>query len=81
MRDVSFVRTTLTLDDDILDAAKAIAAARGVPIGEVISELVRTALSTPTQRSTRNGITLFPARAGAGRVTPDIVRTLLDESA
>ncbi len=75
------MRTTLTLDDDILEAARAIAAARGVSIGEVISELARASLAPrPETVEVRNGIPLFPIRPGAGRVTPDIVRTLLDET-
>jgi hypothetical protein len=35
------IRTTLDLDDDVLHAAKKIAAARGSTAGKVLSELAR----------------------------------------
>jgi hypothetical protein len=40
------VRTTLDIDDDVLRAARAIAAARNMSAGAVISELVRTELTS-----------------------------------
>ena len=39
MRDDRRVRTTLDIDDDVLQAAKEIAAARRKTTGEVLSEL------------------------------------------
>src|ERR1700681_2868788 len=45
MRDVSNMRITLTLDDDVLAAARALAAQRGVPIGTVVSDLARRGLA------------------------------------
>jgi hypothetical protein len=45
------LRTTLDLDDDILLAAKEIAAARGLAAGKVVSDLVRRALELrPVER-------------------------------
>ena len=38
------MRTTLDLDDDVLQAAKEIAAAKGMTAGKVVSDLVRKAL-------------------------------------
>lgn len=81
MCDASAMRTTLTLDDDVLEAARAIATARGVSIGEIISELARASLTPSADvRQVRNGVPLFPVRPGAGQVTPDVVRALLDET-
>lgn len=74
------MRTTLTLDPDVLESARAIAERRGVPIGKVVSELARQSLTSPTPGARRNGILLFPVRPGAGPVTPEIVRELLEES-
>jgi hypothetical protein len=74
------VRTTISLDDDILEAARKIAEARGVAIGVVISELARRGLAPAVSGRVRNGIRLFPAREGAGLVTPEIVQRLLDET-
>lgn len=74
------MRTTLNLDEDVLDAVRAIAERRGQPIGTVISELARRSLEPPQASSVRNGIRLFPVRPGAGVVTPEIVRELLEET-
>jgi hypothetical protein len=41
MRDDGDVRTTLDLDDDVLQAARELAALRGQTIGAVVSALAR----------------------------------------
>jgi len=75
------MRTTLTLDDDVLGAAKTLATARGVSVGQIVSELARTGLSAPQSvTKTRGGVVLFPVRPGAAVVTPEIVQELLDET-
>lgn len=74
------MRTTLTLDDDVLLAAKALAAQRNETIGDVISSLVRQALTPSTPHvATRNGVPLLPRRPDGGPVTLEIVNTLRDE--
>lgn len=73
------MRTTITVDDDVLDAARALAERRGEPIGVVLSELARRGLQPVSSGGTRNGIQLFPVRNDAGPVTPDLVKSLLDE--
>jgi hypothetical protein len=75
-----FMRTTLNLDDDVLESARAIADQRGVPIGTVVSDLIRQSLEPSASLVTRNGIQLFPIREGAGPVTPDLVRALMEEA-
>lgn len=74
------MRTTLSIDDDVLAAAKAIASLQHKSVGEVISALTRQALR-PSHPSghTRNGIPLLPVRAGATPVTPELVNQLRDE--
>lgn len=56
------MRTTLTLDDDVLASARALAAQRGVPIGTVISDFARRGLASAQPAAIRNGIRLFPVR-------------------
>jgi hypothetical protein len=74
------MRTTLTLDDDVLSAAKALAAQRNETIGDVISGLVRQALTPSVQQAaTRNGVPLLPRRSDGGPVTLEIVNALRDE--
>lgn len=41
------MRTTLSIDDDVLFAAKSIALREGRSVGEVVSELARRALQAP----------------------------------
>lgn len=64
------MRTTLIIDDDVLSAAKELAAIENKTVGEVISSLARRALSPAESRAkTRNGMLLLKARKGAHRVT------------
>jgi hypothetical protein len=75
------MRTTLAIDDDILNAAKELAAIEHKTVGQVISSLARRALSpSESGRSTRNGIPLLPVRPGSPRVTSELVRELLEEA-
>ena len=75
------MRTTVTIDDDVLAAAKQFADARGLTLGEALSQLARATL-TERRRfgGTRNGIVLLPAGPEAGRATPDDVTDLRDDA-
>ena len=74
------MRTTLDIDEDVLESAKEIAASRGTTAGRILSELARSAL-TPRDRAPRkrNGVPLLPAQRGARLVTSEIVNRLRDE--
>lgn len=81
MRDVFPVRTTLNLDEDVLEMAKMLAAREREPLGAVISRLLRRAVEPAAQAPLeRNGIPLFPVSSEARVVTPEIIRELLDET-
>ena len=74
------MRTTLAIDDDVLAAAREMAATERKSVGEVISSLARNALRpTTSSRSTRNGVPLLPVRPGAPRVTSELIRQLQEE--
>lgn len=74
------MRTTLVIDDDVLSAAKEMAAVEKKSIGEVISSLARRALSPPESKAkTRNGVPLLKVRKGAHRVTSELVHQLREE--
>lgn len=75
----SVVRTTITIDDDVLAAAKALAQQQGRPLGGVISDLARRALRRPKPKHARNGIPLLPFKPGAKPVTLELVNALRDE--
>lgn len=74
------MRTTVTIDDDILAAAKELAAKERKTIGEVLSSLAREALrpQKPSRR-TRNGVPLLPVRPDAKPVTLELVNQLRDD--
>jgi hypothetical protein len=79
MRDDHTMRTTLDLDDDVLSAAKALAAHRGLTAGQVISELDRKGLAADRPKArVRNGVPLFCSRPGE-IVTPEMIEAILDE--
>jgi hypothetical protein len=74
------MRTTLDLDDDVVQAAKELAAARGITAGKVLSQLARQALRPPVTASVRNGVPLLPRRPeGSPLVTTKFVNDLRDD--
>ena len=76
------MRTTLSIDDDVLFAAKSLAEREQKTLGEVISALARQALiREPPSRKARNGVPLLTAHKGAGPVTLALVNQLRDEIA
>lgn len=81
MRDDAPMRTTLDLDDDILQAAKELAAAKGSTAGRVLSDLARRGLAREGDSGqVRNGVPLLAPRAASEpRVTMKRVNELRDE--
>ena len=73
------MRTTLTIDDDVLLAAKAIAEQERKSVGEVVSALARNALHRPQPPAMRNGVPLLPVRSPKAVVTLETVNALRDE--
>ena len=76
---IKTVRTTLDLDDDVLQAAKEIAELRHKTTGQVLSELARKALQPKRPPRVRNGVPLLPSQPGR-IVTTRMVEELLDET-
>jgi hypothetical protein len=75
------MRTTLDIDDDVLQAAKELAEARRSTAGKVLSELARKGLATPAPPRVLNGVPLLPRRArNAERPTLKRVTGLLDDA-
>lgn len=76
------MRTTLDIDDDVLQAAKEIAANRGKgsTTGKVISELVRKGLRPKPWVRVRNGVPLLGPRGPNDPIlTVEFVNRLLNE--
>lgn len=81
MHYIGSMRTTLAIDDDVLEAAKAIASHQDRPLGQVMSDLARRALhKQPTTVRYRNGVPLLPDRPGP-IITTEHVNALRDELA
>jgi hypothetical protein len=73
------MRTTVCIDDDILQAAKELGAARGKTAGQILSDLARQALEPKMRYTMRNGVPVIPHRPGAPLITNADVRRWLDE--
>ena len=76
----SEMRTTVSIDDDLLLAAKALAAQRKVSIGKVISELMRKGLNAETRiEPGRGGFPVFPVPSNARPITLEKVKEAEEE--
>jgi hypothetical protein len=74
------MRTTLTIDDDVLAAAKALARLQRKTTGEVISTLARQALQPVAgSRRYRSGVPLLEVKPNATPATLELVNHLRDE--
>jgi hypothetical protein len=79
------MRTTLDIDDDVLQAAKDLARRKKTTAGAIISELARQALgATPAGPATKapqalHGFRPFPRRGGI--VTNELIDKLREDDA
>ena len=74
------MRTTLDIDEDVLQAAKELAQQQRSTAGRVISELARKGLQPPAgSPELRNGVPLLGPRQGEKPVTSEVVENLRDE--
>lgn len=73
------MRTTLSLDDDVLEEVKTYARKRDIALGKAVSELVRRGLNAPLQTRMVNEFHVVELPPGSPRVTSEHVRELQDE--
>jgi hypothetical protein len=73
------MRTTLNLDDDVLQILKEYAENRSVALGKAASELVRRGLSTSVSTRLVNGFVVFDVPPGGPRITTERVKQLESE--
>jgi hypothetical protein len=73
------LRTTLDLDEDVLAAARRIAAARSKSLGQVVSELARRGLQMRPKITTKRGFPVFRVPNNAQPLTLEDVRRDEDE--
>jgi hypothetical protein len=65
------MRTTVTLDDDVYEAAQALAQATGRKLGRVLSEMARKSIDSSSPRRREPSKTKGTARFPAFKVPPD----------
>jgi hypothetical protein len=78
------MRTTVTLDDDVYEAAQAQAQASGQRLGRVLSEMARHAMQLSGRRSKGQAqrtsrFPVFEVPANAGMISASRVQKALDE--
>lgn len=73
------MRTTLTLDDDVAAAAKALMEATGKTLGKVVSELMRRGLRSEQAVRRHKGIPTFDVPADAEIIPADRASRMLAE--
>jgi hypothetical protein len=73
------MRTTLNLDDDVVAAARELAAGERRSLGSVISALARQGL-TPARVEADDDLPVIRVPAGTPPITPEMVRRALDEN-
>jgi hypothetical protein len=74
------MRTTLNLDEDVVEAARALADSERRSLGKVVSELARRGLAPREARfGDEDGFPVFNVGDGAPAITGEMVETALDE--
>lgn len=75
------MRTTVTIDDDVYEAALASARATGRPLGRVLSDMARTALqtqSTPSRRKSAR-FAMFEVPEESRMILASRIQSALDD--
>ncbi len=72
------MRTTLSLDDDVVDIARDYAAVKNLSLGAAVSDLVRKGIEAPPPMRMRNGIAVLDLPPDSPRVTSERVKEVLD---
>lgn len=69
------MRTTVAIDDDVLEAARKLAAARDQPLGKVVSDLMRRGLAVRSDYPTgETGFPTFEVREDSPPITLEDVK-------
>jgi len=72
------MRTTLDIDDDVIAAARELAASQRQSLGAVVSALARRGL-TPARVAADGDLPVIQVPAGTPPITAEMVRRALDE--
>jgi hypothetical protein len=73
------MRTTISLDDDLIPEVKTYAESRDISVGKAVSELVRRGLNAPLQTRVVNGFHVVELPIGSPPVSTEHIRKLEEE--
>ena len=73
------MRTTLNLDDDVLQMVREYSEARSLALGKAASELVRKGFATPTPTHMVNGVVVFDLPPESPAVTTEQIKAIESE--
>ena len=73
------MRTTVTLDDDVFEAAEALSLSSGKKLGQVLSHLARRGLRAETTVGRKNGLPVFQVASDAPVIPSSRAQKLLSE--
>lgn len=74
------MKTTLEIEDDVLEVAKDLARHQCVSLGKVVSQLLRKSIQSSERGQTvRNGLRIVHRSGNATPVTLEIVNQIRDE--
>ena len=73
------MRTTLAIDDDILEQVKEYAEQRNLSMSKAASDLLRRGISRPAPTHMENGLRVFSRSADSPLITTELIRTLESE--
>jgi CTP:molybdopterin cytidylyltransferase MocA len=73
------MRTTLSIDDDLMEIVSQQAKLRGTSLGRAVSEYLRKGLAAPASKTEQDGLVMFALPHDTPTVTTDDVRRLESE--
>ena len=73
------MRTTLSLDDDLIPHVKKFAESRDITVGKAVSELVRRGLHAPIRTRVVNGFHVIELPSESPSVTTEHIRKIEEE--
>jgi negative regulator of replication initiation len=73
------MRTTLNLDEDLLEKLKAYADNRSIALGKAASDLMRRGLNAPVQTKMVNGFHAVVLPSDSPKITSEHVKHLLED--
>jgi hypothetical protein len=73
------MRTTLNLDEDVLEVVRHYAESRSLAMGKALGELVRRGLNAPMATKVVNGIHVVVLPPDSPRVTTEQIKRLENE--